>query len=226
MNRTAIIIAVGLAFAASLSAAPAQAQNSRSFVSGLGLDANNCSLATPCRSFQGAYNKTNAGGEIDVLDPAGYGALTINHAISIVNDGVGTSSILVPSGGAGITINAGTGDAVSLRGLIIDGEGSGEFNATVFDSMVAHNGDIGFFADSNAGQAPTTLMLFDSVAANNVVGLTASGTGTTLRLAQSMVTGNAEGWVAQNGGVLLSYADNYIDGNAVNETAPTSIAQK
>src|SRR5450631_4041377 len=113
--------AVGLTFAGVLYAAPAQAQNARSFVSGHGSDAGACTLAAPCRTFAAAFTHTNAGGEIDVLDPAGYGALTINKAISIVNDGVGTSSILAPSGGVGITVSAGSTDAVSLRGLTIEG---------------------------------------------------------------------------------------------------------
>src|SRR5262249_428617 len=90
MNPT-IILAAALTPAATLSVAPAHAASDRPFVSGHGSDANNCSLATPCRSFATAFAATNAGGEIDVLDPAGYGPLTITHAISIVNDGVGTA---------------------------------------------------------------------------------------------------------------------------------------
>src|SRR5450759_891694 len=90
---------------ASFSAPPAQAQNARSFVSGHGLDTNACTLAAPCRTLAGAFLATNAGGEIDVLDTAGYGALTINKAISIVNDGA-VASVLVPSGGTGLTLNA------------------------------------------------------------------------------------------------------------------------
>src|SRR5450631_1958835 len=109
--------AVGLTFAGVLYAAPAQAQNARSFVSGHGSDAAACTLASPCRTLAAAFAVTNASGEIDVLDPAGYGALTINKAISIVNDGVGTAGVIVPSAGTGITINAGSSDAVSLRGL-------------------------------------------------------------------------------------------------------------
>jgi hypothetical protein len=99
---------------------PAYAQNARSFVSGHGLDTNACTLAAPCRTLAHAFSLTNASGEIDVLDPAGYGSLTINKAISIVNDGVGTAGVIVPSGGVGITINAGPNDAVSLRGLSVE----------------------------------------------------------------------------------------------------------
>jgi Right handed beta helix region len=122
-----VAFAVGLSLAGILSTAPAQAQNNRSFVSGHGSDTNACTLAAPCRTFQRAHDMTNASGEIDVLDPAGYGSLTINKAISIVNDGVGTSSVLVPSGGTGIAINApGASDAVSLRGITVEGAGVGQ----------------------------------------------------------------------------------------------------
>jgi hypothetical protein len=99
MTRTTIVIAAGLALAAMLPALPAQAQNTRSFVSGLGNDLNNCSLAAPCRTFQHTHDQTNAGGEIAVLDTAGYGAVTITKSISIVNPGGVEAGISVPSGG-------------------------------------------------------------------------------------------------------------------------------
>src|ERR1700709_1168884 len=124
--KHAIVIAAGVTLAASLLAASAQARNGRSFVSGHGLDSNACTLAAPCRTFAVAFTHTNAGGEIDVLDTAGYGPLVIDKSISIVNDGA-IASVLVPSGGTGITITAGANDAVSLRGLTIEGAGIGLF---------------------------------------------------------------------------------------------------
>src|SRR5262245_48327483 len=103
----------------------AQAQQpTRVFVAAQGSNANACSFALPCRTFQRAHDVVAAGGEIDVLDPAGYGALTITKAISI--QGHDFSGITVPSGGGGITINAGASDAISLRGLIIEGAGLGQ----------------------------------------------------------------------------------------------------
>ncbi|MEA2904636.1 MAG: hypothetical protein QOI12_2023 [Alphaproteobacteria bacterium] len=112
-----------------LQATPAQAQLPRTFVSANGSDQNTCGRLTPCRTLLGAYAKTNAGGEINMLDPAGYGTLTITHSISIVNDGVGSAGILVPAGGptsgVGIVINAGPDDEINLRGLIIEGTGVG-----------------------------------------------------------------------------------------------------
>src|SRR5664279_6111508 len=136
MKHTSIIVAVGLALAGALPAAPANAQATRTFVSPTGNDGNNCSLATPCRFFQAAFAQTNAGGEIAVLGTAGYNGgvtFTIDKAISIVNPGGFEAGIVVPSGGTGIVINAGTSDAVSLRGLSIEGGGVGT-TGIAFDS--------------------------------------------------------------------------------------------
>ncbi|MEA2905065.1 MAG: hypothetical protein QOI12_2452 [Alphaproteobacteria bacterium] len=105
---------------------PAQAQTTRTFVSANGSDSDPCSRTQPCRTFQGAHDKTNSGGEINVLDPAGYGVLTITKSISIVNEGVGSAGILVPSGGIGITIRANAAAVINLRGLIIEGAGVGQ----------------------------------------------------------------------------------------------------
>lgn len=114
-----------LALIAAVLAMPAHAQNTRSFVSAQsGLDTNPCSRSMPCRTFAHAITQTNAGGEINTLDPGGYGALTITKAISIVS-GVGEAGVLVPSGATGITVNAGATDVINLRGLVIEGAGAG-----------------------------------------------------------------------------------------------------
>jgi hypothetical protein len=113
-----VLSLVLLAFACMLSAMPAQAQ-SRVFVSAHGSDSNPCTFLAPCRTFQHAHDTAAANGEIDVLDPAGYGAVTITKAISI--QGHGFSGISVASGNTGITVNAGPADDVNLNGLLIDG---------------------------------------------------------------------------------------------------------
>jgi hypothetical protein len=100
---------------------PAWAQ-SRVFVAAQGSDTNLCTFAAPCRTFQHAHDVVAANGEIDVLDPAGYGPITINKGISI--QGHGFSGITATSGNA-ITINAGGADVVNLIGLIIEGAGLG-----------------------------------------------------------------------------------------------------
>jgi hypothetical protein len=114
-------IAAALVALAALHATPALAQ--RVFVAAQGSDANPCSFALPCRTFQHAHDVVAAGGEIDVLDPAGYGAVTITKSISI--QGHGFSGVSVASSGIGITINGGASDAVNLNGLLIEGGGVG-----------------------------------------------------------------------------------------------------
>ena len=107
----------------SLVAGPAAAQATRTWVSGVGDDANPCSRTAPCKTFAGAISKTAAGGEINALDPGGFGGVTITKAISIEADGV-LAGVLV-SGTNGITVAAGANDTVVLRGLTIEGVGTG-----------------------------------------------------------------------------------------------------
>jgi hypothetical protein len=120
-RSTAVVLAL------SMHAAPAQAQLARTFLSANGSDSNNCARAAPCRTLQEAHNKTSAGGEINMLDPAGYGRVVIQKSISIVNDGVGSAGILVPASSTGVRIIAGAKDKINLRGLIIEGAGIGEY---------------------------------------------------------------------------------------------------
>jgi hypothetical protein len=103
----------------------AHAQATRTWVSGVGNDANPCSRTAPCKTFAGAISKTAAGGEIDALDPGGYGAVTITKAITIDGGGGQVASVLV-SGTNGIIVSAGASDVVTLRNLRINGiEGTG-----------------------------------------------------------------------------------------------------
>ncbi len=82
MNILSLLLAIVSAMImATLFAVPARAQATRTWVSGVGDDANPCSRTAPCKTFAGAISKTSAGGEIDALDPGGFGALTITSAI-------------------------------------------------------------------------------------------------------------------------------------------------
>src|SRR5437588_2153056 len=92
------ISATMLAFC--LWAGGAQAQASRTWVSGVGDDANPCSRTAPCKTFAGAISKTAAGGEIDALDPGGFGSVTITKAITIDGGGGQVASILVSGNNA------------------------------------------------------------------------------------------------------------------------------
>ena len=132
MTRIDIVIAAGLALAATLPVSSAQAQSPRTFVSAAGSDSNPCSFAAPCRHFQAAVNATSAGGEVDALDPAGYGPITITQAITI--EGQGWSYIAPPVSGNGITINAVSGNFF-IHGVLINGAGiTGPINGIVFNS--------------------------------------------------------------------------------------------
>src|SRR4051794_23774733 len=99
--------------------APAHAQATRTWVSGVGDDVNPCSRTAPCKTFAGAISKTAAGGEINCLDPGGFGGVTIIKAMTL-SCGYTHGSILV-AGGPGITINAGVNDRVVIKGLEITG---------------------------------------------------------------------------------------------------------
>lgn len=106
----------------------AQAQATRTFVSGVGNDANPCSRTAPCKTFAGAFPKTATGGEIDVLDPGGFGTLNITKAITIDGGtGAGWGSVLASGGVNGFIINITTNlatDKVILRNLSINGAGT------------------------------------------------------------------------------------------------------
>ena len=102
---------------------PAHAQASRTWISGVGDDVNPCSRTAPCKTFAGAISKTLAGGEIDCLDPGGFGAVTITKAITL--DCSGTLGSVLVSGTNGIVVQAGASDKVILRGISINGVGAG-----------------------------------------------------------------------------------------------------
>src|SRR5260370_11892630 len=96
------------------------AQASRTWVSGVGDDATPCSRTAPCKTFAGAISKTAVGGEIDALDPGGFGALTITKAITLDGGGGQVASVLV-AGTNGIVVQAGVNDVVTIRNLRLDG---------------------------------------------------------------------------------------------------------
>src|SRR5215510_9900087 len=100
----------------------ANAQATRTWVSGVGDDANPCSRTAPCKTFAGTISKTAAGGIINCLDPGGFGGVTITKSITIDCSGV-TAGILV-AGTPGVTVNAANVHVI-LRGINIEGIGTG-----------------------------------------------------------------------------------------------------
>lgn len=124
MKRIAWISASFIFASAALCAGPVLAQATRTWVSGVGDDANPCSRTAPCKTFAGAISKTAAHGEINTIDPGGFGAVTITKSITIDGGGGHTSSILA-SLTNGVIVNAGANDVVQLRNIDINGVGSG-----------------------------------------------------------------------------------------------------
>jgi len=171
---TSVLFALVVTVFVSLTCAlPVYAQ--RVFVSGSGSDSNPCTVAAPCRSFQQAFNTAPDNGEIDVLDPAGYGPLTITHGISIQAHGFGGISAI--SGATAITINISTSDPVTLNGLLIDGAGSGQNGieisegaaVQIVNSVVRHFTGYGIsFQPSNN---PSNLLVSGTVASDNNTGI-------------------------------------------------------
>ncbi|HEV7660422.1 MAG TPA: hypothetical protein VGO55_11305 [Allosphingosinicella sp.] len=109
---------MAFAIGAAAAATPASAQATRTWVSGVGDDVNPCSRTAPCKTFAGAISKTAPGGEINCLDPAGFGAVTLTKSITI--DCTGTLGGVLASSTTGVIVN-GAGAIVTLRGLEING---------------------------------------------------------------------------------------------------------
>ena len=122
-----MVLGLGLVFCAMTSAA--QAQATRTWVSGLGDDANPCSRTAPCKTFPGAYSRTAVGGEIDVIDPGGFGTISISHALTI-DGGGGVMASILASSTTGVNINAAATDNVILRNLSIQGVSQSSFPGT------------------------------------------------------------------------------------------------
>jgi len=125
MKRALVVLMA--AMAAMFVASPAMAQATRTWVSGVGDDVNPCSRTAPCKTFAGAISKTAAGGEIDCLDPGGFGTVTITKSITI--DCTGTFGSVLASATNGVNVNdSATGTPgtikVVLRGLSINGAGT------------------------------------------------------------------------------------------------------
>jgi hypothetical protein len=178
-------------------ALPAHAQATRTWVSGVGDDANPCSRTAPCKTFPGAISKTAAQGEIDCLDPAGFGALTITKAITILCEPVSNGGVLV-AGTPGITVAAGTTDRVVLQGLDFEGLKSGTNAVQV-----------------NSGAAVYIIHCRIRNFTGNGVNVTSSTAGTRVFIKDSFIENNAGGVNVQGNGVGNSAAisNTLIDGN-------------
>ena len=117
-TAAAVLVLLGLTLPSA-----AFGQATRTWVSGVGDDANPCSRTAPCKTFAGAISKTASGGEINCLDPGGFGGVTITKALTIKCHY--TEGGVLVAGTNAIVINAAATDKVTLRGLDINGVGTG-----------------------------------------------------------------------------------------------------
>jgi hypothetical protein len=150
-----VLLCLGFVFGV---ASLAQAQATRTWVSGVGDDVNPCSRTAPCKTFAGAISKTANGGFINVLDSAGYGAVTITKSITI--DGEGAHAGIVTAGNAGIIVN-GAGAKVTLRNLSIESNaitnpGTIGINVLLAAEVQIENCWIGRFSSHAISIAPTS----------------------------------------------------------------------
>ena len=123
MQKLLFSAVVGAVCLMAAGATPASAQATRTWVSGVGDDVNPCSRTAPCKTFAGAISKTAAAGEINCLDPGGFGAVTITKSITILCDG--TIGGVLASGVNGVVVNAAATDSITLSGLDIEGVSTG-----------------------------------------------------------------------------------------------------
>jgi len=213
----------------------ARAQATRTWVSGVGDDANPCSRTAPCKTFAGAISKTATFGEINVLDPGGFGALTITKSITIISDNI-EAGVLV-SGTNGIVVSVGSTDQVVLNGLDFEGLGTGldgikvvgggktfirnckirhfsgngvNLVGTANARVIIENSQILFNAgglnvQGTGGAANAATIAHSIVDANSSFAVQANGAGNAIGLMASFLTGSPVGINALNGASVVSF---------------------
>ena len=217
----------------------ANAQATRTWVSGVGDDANPCSRTAPCKTFAGAISKTAACGEISVLDPGGFGAITITKAITI--DGTGTLAGILAAGTTGVIINvASTNDVVTLRNLSINGACTGIFGVRVIGNMpkavniedcvifrftnngIEYNTTLGTLGQLNVRNSVVRDNTGDAISTQTSVGVMKAS------LVNSSFTGSANGLRAKKGSRVsadrCNFSGNTADGILADGTGGTAVA--
>jgi hypothetical protein len=243
MRQIRFIAVIAFVF---LFSAVADAQATRTWVSGVGDDVNPCSRTAPCKTFAGAISKTAAGGEINCLDSGGFGAVTIIKSMTIDCKGMGggilgslTTGILINGADAVVKIRSlnlnGAGNGingirvmaaarVNVEDVVIDGftqsgilvGNSGAVKVVVSNSSIRNNAGSGI---NGASTGTADILVANSLLTGNGAGVIA-GAGSTFRLSGNTISFNTTGLSAP-AGKIFSFKNNSIDGNGTNG-APTS----
>jgi hypothetical protein len=230
-------------------AAPALAQASRTWVSGVGDDANPCSRTAPCRTFAGALPKTATGGEINVLDPGSYGAVSINKSITLRSDGEEAGILTTLTA---ITISAPATAKVVIDGLDLEGLNGGGFGVLVFsarDVLVRNSTIRGFYQGIRVGAQDASVQIavtvencslfnndigvlvnsvggngsvrvFDSlIAVSSTVGIRVTGAGNRAEISNNQIVRTPSSLEILSGATINSCGDNVLSGGQ----APTLV---
>jgi hypothetical protein len=208
----------------------AQAQATRTWVSGVGDDANPCSRTAPCKTFAGAISKTAVDGEIDALDPGGFGTVTITKAITI--DGNGWGSILA-AGTNGVNVSIGTtsgSNFVQLRNISINGAGTGLIGVNISTATTVSGVSVavencvifgfragsghGIFDNRSAAAINGKLFVFNTLIKNNSgIGINVNGAANTkASISGVQLVKNNDGLTVQTAAALIA-RDTIADSN-------------
>jgi hypothetical protein len=174
----------------------AQAQATRTWVSGVGNDANPCSRTAPCKTFAGAISKTAPAGEINVLDPGGFGAVTITKAITIRSDHIEAG--VLTNAGNGIIVAAGATDQVVLEGLDFEGLGTALAGVKINSGLVVSvirctiHHFTGNGVDLTSSTANARVFVKDCVISQNAGGVNVQGSAVanTGSISNTLIDGN------------------------------------
>ena len=233
MRYTKTSCGLAAALLLTCAASSANALALRTWVSGIGFDDNPCSRTAPCKTFAGALAKTEAGGEISVLDPAGYGQITITKSITINGTpGAGYGSMLATKGSSGIVINMAKDDpykTVRLNWLDINGVSDGLHGIRIVDgqaagvSVVIENTNIDGFAGSGISDERSVggKLTVSNTAVRHTqqsgIRIAAGGLGNKIRatLSNVRVHNSAQAGLTVNGGARAMVVNSVLSGSAI-----------
>jgi len=252
MRHIRFVVVMSFVF---LFAAFAEGQATRTWVSGVGDDINPCSRTAPCKTFAGAISKTAKNGEINCLDPAGFGAVTITKSITI--DCEDTQGSILSSGTNGVIINitdaTDSKKAVKIRGISINGAVTGINGIRILAANMVNVEEVAIDGVTQHGisvEGSSQVVVKNSSIRSNggsgINGFTADGV-IDIMVTNSLLNGNSTGVTASNGttvrlsgntiafnrtglaaptGKIISFRNNSIDGNGTNGAPTSTVAQQ
>jgi hypothetical protein len=213
---------------AALNVGTASAQATRTWVSGVGDDANPCSRTAPCKTFAGAISKTATGGEINCLDPGGFGAVTITKSITISCPSTGTAGVLAAGTTGVIVANTPANAEVVLEGLDIEGFANGTSPGIHGVSILSaakvtiQKCSIRNFTQNGvnlSGPAGARVVIVDSMIRNNSSGVSVVGVGGAANVAivlSTIIDRHSTASVAVGAGSTLFMSGSKLFGSATN----------